>query len=151
MDIGLHFYVSHIKEGDNKVLKKEFEFQKQCLCECLGGDFECFSYHRPPSWVLKDRSNMFHGKINAYGEAFFESSYSKTIKYIADTQHRFKYGSPLDKQILDSFVKFQIYSSDECSQHDPSASENFRNLELESLTIFKNTLSNECNHYTEEI
>ena len=27
MDIGLHFYVSHIKEGDNQVLKKNLNFK----------------------------------------------------------------------------------------------------------------------------
>ena len=65
-----------------------------------------FSFHRLPDWVLAKRSNILGGLINMYGPAFFEFSKKPLeIKYLADSQHRFLYGHPLDDH---KFSKFQI-------------------------------------------
>ena len=149
MEIGLHFYVSHIKEDDNYALEKELNFQSLCINESLGSEISCFSYHRPPKWVLKDRRDFLHNKINAYGESFFEyTNDPKKIKYIADSQHQFKYGTPLDSEVLSKYDKFQILlHPDEWSQISVDSEKNFRNLELENLESFRDTLKMECNHF----
>jgi hypothetical protein len=95
--VGLHCYVSHIDIGDEAALLRELDRQRS-LFEC-GLNFECriFSYHRPPSWVLENRSNLLCGMTNAYGAKYFEySKEPKVIKYIADSMRAWNYGHPLD-------------------------------------------------------
>ena len=69
-------------------------------------DCNYFSYHRPPKWVLENRNDEISGMINAYGPSFFEfSSNPKEIIYLADSQHKWTYGHPLDRL---SSAKIQI-------------------------------------------
>ena len=67
-----------------------------------------FSFHRPaPSpWVLQIRKDYLFGALNAYGPTFFEYTKDpKNIKYFADSNHRWKYGHPIDNL---EFPKIQL-------------------------------------------
>lgn len=106
--VGLHFYISHVPAENFNELEKEFIKQKNIFETGLELPCNIFSFHRPApsSWVLEIRKDYIFGAINAYGPSFFE--YSKTpnkIKYLADSNHRWKYGHPLDKL---NFSKLQI-------------------------------------------
>lgn len=96
-NIGLHLYVTHIKAGDYASLLSELSRQKALFEH--GFDLECriFSYHRPPAWVLENRSNLISDMINVYGSEYFEFSREpKKIKYLADSMRAWNYGYPLD-------------------------------------------------------
>ena len=96
-DVGLHFYVTHINENDNDNLRRNLERQKSLFEGGFSIDCDRFSFHRPPRWVLEKRSDTIDGLINAYGESFFEFSPNPSkIKYVADSQHKWSYGHPLE-------------------------------------------------------
>jgi len=106
--VGLHFYISHVPLNNLKKLEDEFNLQKKIFETGLGLPCKIFSFHRPAphSWILDIREDYLFGSINAYGPSFFEySSNPKKIKYIADSNHRWKYGHPLDNQ---NYSKMQI-------------------------------------------
>ncbi|MEQ3695718.1 MAG: hypothetical protein ABNH02_01995 [Pseudomonadales bacterium] len=146
-DVGLHFYVSHLAEGDYLGLDRELERQSRMFE--LGLDISCtkFSFHRPPSWVLEDRDDLRLGMLNAYGESFFEYSNNPTkIKYIADSQHRWAYGYPRD---FLNFPKLQILLHPDEWTHkgDSSELEFFASLAAEVSAEFIELLDNETKHF----
>ncbi len=106
--VGLHFYVSHVPTNNFEKLEYEFNQQKKMFEAGLELPCKIFSFHRPApsSWVLEIRKDYLFGTINAYGPSFFEYSPNpKQIKYTADSNHRWKYGHPLDNL---EFKKMQI-------------------------------------------
>ena len=144
--IGLHLYISHLEENDWDSLEKELKLQSAIFESSTGIKVKRFSFHRPPKWVLKNRNDWLFGYLNLYGESFFEFSDSpKNIKYIADSQHKFNYGDPLDNH---DFRKYQILlHPDEWTEVGYEDSENFKSLEFEHNMQFKNTLNSETKHY----
>lgn len=128
--IGLHFYFSHITDGDWDRLIKEFSMQMSILNSALGIDCDRFSYHRPKAWVLADREDTFHGVINEYGQTFFEFSPSpELIKYTADSRHQWDYGHPLE---CTGWKRIQILiHPDEWSLNGYGEEDNFRSLKEE--------------------
>lgn len=153
MDIGLHFYVTHIPLGQTEFLEQELIFQAHCISQMAGIECKSFSYHRPPAWVLQDRRDLVCGLINAYGCSFFEcSSNPVNIKYIADSQHKFKYGHPLSQDVLKRFNKYQLLlHPDEWGVSDSGVVDNFKLLIAENKGLFCQTLASECNHYIPEV
>jgi len=145
-NVGLHFYVSHIQEGAWDVLKQELSLQVDIFEAALDIKCDRFSYHRPPKWVLEDRSDDLLGIINTYGDSFFEYSPNpQSIKYMADSRHRFDYGHPLDTH---DYKKFQLlFHPDEWSIEGGDEVNNFRNLEKEHLEKFYVTLNCETKNY----
>ena len=106
--VGLHFYISHVPINNFEKLEYEFTQQKKMFEAGLELPCKIFSFHRPaPStWVLEIRKDYLFGALNAYGPSFFEYSPApKSIKYTADSNHRWKYGHPLDNL---EFSKMQI-------------------------------------------
>ena len=148
--VGLHFYVSHIKKNDWNKLELELEKQKEILEFALDSKIDRFSFHRPPEWVLKRRDDLICDMINMYGESFFEfSPKPKSIKYIADSKHQFKYGDP---QVNTKFTKIQLLlHPDEWSNAGLDAFENFRTLEDEHLHEFFKTINNETKIYKKNL
>ena len=106
--VGLHFYISHVPVNNFEKLEHEFNLQKKIFEAGLELPCKIFSFHRPApsSWVLEIRKDYLFGALNAYGPSFFEYLPDpKNIKYIADSNHRWKYGHPLDYL---EFSKMQI-------------------------------------------
>jgi hypothetical protein len=144
--IGLHLYVSHLKEGDWDGFYLELERQSKLLSECISRKVDRFSIHRPPKWILERRCDVISGMLNFYGDSFFEFNLSpQKIKYFADSQHDFKYGSPLQNH---SFSKVQLlFHPDEWSEKGCDTGENFLELSSEHMQKFKQCLLHETNHY----
>ncbi len=104
--VGLHFYISHVPTNNFEKLEYEFTQQKKMFESGLELPCKIFSFHRPPPWVLEIRKDYLFGALNAYGPSFFEYTPTpKTIKYISDSNHKWRYGHPLDNL---EFSKMQI-------------------------------------------
>lgn len=151
--IGLHFYVSLVPEGADDLMKTELQRQKKMFEAGLGVSCTCFSFHRPPPWVLEIRKDKIGGLLNAYGPSFFEFSKDPIkIKYIADSKHQWSYGHPLDTY---SHRKLQILiHPDEWTEHGYDAKDNFGSLIEEHRDGFFDTLDSETNifkDYREEL
>lgn len=136
--VGLHFYVSHIEQGDLKSLKSELNRQVRLLQESVEAKVDRFSYHRPPSWVLSIDTLQFSSLINAYSAPYFElinGGMPVKVKYIADSNHQWKYGHPLE---INDYKCFQLLiHPDEWSEKGGSEFENFAELinEAKNQTI----------------
>ena len=148
-NIGLHLYVTHIKEGDWDNLEKEVRFQKIILEEIIQDKINSFAFHRPPKWVLENRENVIEGLINLYGDKFFEFSNSpKEIKYLADSKHKWTFGDPLDQYV--NFDRFQInMHPDEWTKIGFGTYENFKSLLDENKNQFLKTLDSETKTFRE--
>ena len=145
--VGLHAYISHLDEGDLSALFGELKKQKEIFEKGLKMDCLCFSFHRPPMWVLKIREDQICGMFNAYGPSFFElSSYPEDIKYVSDSKHDWSYGHPLE---VGERRKLQILAHpDEWTENgDQNLVEFFNQLKYEHEQEFIRTLSKETKHY----
>jgi hypothetical protein len=148
--VGLHFYISDIAENDVGELIRQLKFQTLVLEEALGQKVSQFSYHRPPLWALKLDLKNETDLLNAYAPEFFELTNGTAeplhIKYMADSQHAWKYGHPLT--FRDKYKKFQILMHpDEWSQNGSDPLGNFRELIDLNRSEFLRTLQTECNHF----
>jgi hypothetical protein len=139
--IGLHFYVSHIKEGDIDNLQNELKRQVNVLQECINTKIDRFSYHRPPSWILSVDTYKFSNLINAYSSPYFElikNSVPDKVKYIADSNHRWNYGHPLE---IEGYKCFQLLiHPDEWSENGGSDIDNFTDIINEAKNRFINNI-----------
>jgi len=147
--VGLHFYISHVPENNFNKLEQEFIKQKRMFETGLELQCNIFSFHRPApsSWVLEIRKDFIFGALNAYGPSFFEYSPNpKKIKYIADSNHRWKYGHPLDNL---GFSKFQILiHPDEWSDNDKLEELGFlKSLVEDSRKDFISTIDEELGSF----
>ncbi len=127
--IGLHFYVSHLKEGDLKGLENELNRQVSILQECVETKISRFSYHRPPSWTLSIDTSEFSDLINAYSYPYFElitTGNPVKVKYIADSNHKWKYGHPLEVKKYKCF--HLLIHPDEWSEQGGNEYENFTGI-----------------------
>ena len=144
--VGLHLYVSHIEAGNWKKLEEELINQKNIFELITDRPCDRFSFHRPPKWVFERRDGYIAGILNMYGKSFFEfDSNPKTIKYLADSQHRFQYGHPLNDYRQ---KKIQILlHPDEWSVDGLNTEKNFRALESKHMLQFYKTLDSESKHF----
>ena len=151
--VGLHFYVSHLKEGDLKGLKNELNRQVRILQECVEAKISRFSYHRPPHWALEIDTYQFSNLINVYSHPYFElitTGNPVKVKYMADSNHKWKYGHPLE--IKDCKCFHLLIHPDEWSEKGGNEYENFAgiideakkqiieniNLEYKTFSVIKN-------------
>ena len=146
-DIGLHFYVSHIKNKNLDKLKSELKIQKDIFEGGLNIKCKSFSFHRPPIWVLKIRKDFIGGLLNTYGPSYFEfSKKPNNIKYISDSQHKWNFGHPLD---FTNNQRIQLLlHPDEWSRYgDRNYEEFFYKLINENNNEFLIYLENETKHF----
>lgn len=147
--VGLHFYVSHITPGDLVRLREELALQSKVLELITGHPIGRFSYHRPPRWVLEANEPLCDGMINAYASDFFEltqpGAMPSRVKYIADSQHKWHYGHPLENH---AYEKFQILlHPDEWTEGGMDVVANFRDLIEDHSRQFVECIRGECKHY----
>ena len=144
-NVGLHFYTSHILENDLEKLKKELKIQTIILENCIEEDVDRFSYHRPSKWVLRLDTLEFSSLLNAYSEKYFELLTDEilpvNIKYIADSNHCWRYGHPLENH---PYEYFQLcLHPDEWSERGGSDLENFKALISEQELLFIENIDSE--------
>ena len=144
--VGLHFYVSHVEINNWVALLTELETKKEIFETSTKYEIDRFSFHRPPKWVLEKRADTLNKLINMYGPSYFEfTDKPNTIKYLADSMHRFSYGHPLDKM---PFSKYQILlHPDEWTSQGLEEEINFKSLAMESGAEFRRTMNFETKNY----
>ena len=139
--IGLHVYVGDV--WDWRSLENEIQSQKRIFEDGLGMHCDRFSFHRPPPWVLENRSDFIGGMLNMYGKSFFE--YKKNpqhIKYIADSRHEWNYDDPYTNHPKIQLSMHVDEWSDKTTPH-------WDNIIKEHHDEFIDTLHSECTHYHE--
>ena len=147
--IGLHAYISHLKEGDIGSLNNELAKQKNMFE--FGLELNCtnFSFHRPPMWALEIRQDNLCNMLNAYGPSFFEfSSEPKDIKYIADSKHNWPYGHPIEHE-RERKMQILLHPDEWTEDGDETLAEFFNGLKTEHRLEFENTLKNETTRYVQ--
>ena len=145
--VGLHFYISHVPANNFEKLEYEFTQQKKMFESGLELPCKIFSFHRPASWVLEIRKDYLFGALNAYGPSFFEYSPDpKNIKYTADSNHRWKYGHPLDNL---EFSKMQIlvHPDEWSNKKDTTELEFLKSLVDDSRKDFITTVDEELGSF----
>lgn len=109
--IGLHYHRSSAEGPDE--LKADILRQSRILSEMLDIHVDRFSFHRPTREHLA-ADIQIDGLINAYGNRFFvltdDPSDNLAVKYIADSNHQWKYlgGATLSRQLLLRFDRIQL-------------------------------------------
>ena len=146
-EVGLHFYVSHLKPYDYTGLRSELKRQKDLFELALDFPCEIFSFHRPPEWVLELREDQINGIINTYGPSFFEfSPEPQKIKYIADSKHKWSYGHPLNYS-SQRRIQILLHPDEWTINGDCSLEEFFKDLINHKTKIFKSTLLQETKSF----
>ena len=139
--IGLHVYVGDT--WDWRSLEKEIQSQKRIFEDGLEMHCDRFSFHRPPSWVLENRSDFIGGMLNMYGKSFFEySKDAQDIKYIADSRHVWNYGDPYENHP-------RIQLSMHVDEWSEKTTPHWNNIIEEHHKEFIDTLHSECTHYND--
>lgn len=152
-NIGLHVHLGALDNPnlENKI-KKYILDDIETISKYLKIKVNRFSYHRPPNYLLA-MTLKIDGMINAYNPLFFQYYKEKRpekldVYYISDSQHKWNYGSPIDL-IKKNVDKMQIlmhpYS---WSEKGYSSQENFSNLIDEKNHELKDTIKNECKHFS---
>ena len=130
-EIGLHYYASHIEEGNLDELVIDLHRQRDILQRAVGLEIKTFSFHRPQQWMLAAlRDDFVGGLLNQYGNSFFEYDPAPTrVKYVADSRHGWDYGYPLD---FVSSRQIQVLTHpDEWSEKGGDEEANFRAIKAE--------------------
>ena len=126
---------------DWRSLEKEIQSQRRIFEDGLEMHCDRFSFHRPPPWVLENRTDFIGGMLNMYGPSFFE--YHRLpihIKYIADSRHQWNYGDPyINHPRIQLNMHVDEWSDKETNHWD--------NIKEEHAEEFINTLHSECTHY----
>ena len=139
--IGLHVYVGDT--WDWRSLEKEIQSQRRIFEDGLEMHCDRFSFHRPPSWVLENRSDFIGGMLNMYGKSFFEHSKdAQDIKYIADSRHVWNYGDPYENHP-------RIQLSMHVDEWSEKTTPHWNNIIEENHNEFIDTLRSECTHYND--
>lgn len=147
--VGLHFYVSHIKSFEINSLESNLIDQSRMFELGLGLPCEVFSFHRPPRPALEIRENYLCGMINTYGPSFFEFSENPShIKYVADSQHKWSYGHPLEF-VNNPRVQLLVHPDEWTDDGDSGTLDFFQNLIKHKRGIFSQTIDSETKHFSE--
>lgn len=108
--IGLHYHLNG--ETDFLKVRDGIRDQIRILSEMIGEKIDRFSIHRPVKEIYYHKIEI-PGVINAYSPDFFSycddiNKNSKLeVKYIADSKHKWNYGIPMGKDLIES-KKIQI-------------------------------------------
>lgn len=147
--VGLHLYISNLPQMDHKGLRYELERQKTLFEIGLNASCRCFSFHRPPAWVLAIRDDEMGGMLNAYGESFFEyTDVPQSQIYLSDSRHRWKYGYPSD--FLQAERLQILMHPDEWSENiAPNPRDCFSELKETHNREFVDILKSEGQHFAE--
>ena len=148
--IGLHYHLSGLK--DHQRVRDGVRDQIRILSEMIGIRIDRFSIHRPIKEIYYDKISI-DGVYNAYAPEYFtfaESIDENTkldVKYIADSQHRWNYGTPDDTTFRENKKIQLLIHPDFWSIDGKDSLENFRQLIHENNFSFLNTLDSECKHF----
>ena len=108
--IGLHYHRNEQKNMSIDELKMDIQYQAELLGNILEMEIDRFSFHRPLREHL-EANLQIDGLINTYDRRLFvltdEPNQKLDVKYIADSNHQWKYGIPT-KECLEKNPKVQL-------------------------------------------
>ena len=148
--IGLHFAVNELT--DLEEIKEKIILEVKVLSSMLDFTIDAFSIHRPSKEILRENI-VIPGIINAYDKKFFtykeeiNTNEKLEVKYLSDAQHRWNYGIPDSKTILEN-EKVQILTHPySWTKQGYDNLDNFRTLLQEKNDELKDTIDKECKHF----
>ena len=158
-EVGLHVHLGSLKykntleEKDVKeIIKKDIDI----LSRNLDYNVRVFSYHRPTKKILTFNKN-YDGYINAYNSKFFklcdnlEEIKNEDVKYIADSNHKWKYGHPLSENILKYDKIHMLTHPFSWTEKGYKNYHNFLSLANEKVEEMIESMSNEISNFPNEI
>lgn len=146
--IGLHYHRSN--SLDICDVKEDIIFQSDILSKFLDYKIDRFSFHRPLKEYLKMNLKI-RDMINTYSKEFFCYTENFTddidVKYIADSNHQWKYGTPSQK-CFEKYKKIQVLIhplswTEEGSNHEQC----FKEIMNEKRQELIQTIENEWKYY----
>lgn len=150
--IGLHVNTSGLE--DSKQIDHFIKNDCALLERGLGLPIERFSLHRPSFKLLNARIQI-NGLINTYDDLYFhlyekDKPQQLNVHYFSDSEHRWKYGSPLE-QLNPAIQKIQLlihpYS---WSEQGLDNSQNFKDLIAKKYQWMLEAMNSECHNFPQE-
>lgn len=157
--IGAHINTSEFNSTANAMFIGELEDfvvnDMKTLSTYVGVDVDRFSFHRPKAYQLRDYIKI-NGYINAYDDKYFHY-YDENepgelrIKYIADSNHTWKYGHPLNLDISE-VKKLQLLTHPFSWTKDGLANyDNFKSVIDEKTKEMVNSFNSEIKTFPMEL
>ena len=151
-EIGLHFALNGMT--DMELVRKQIKKEIDMLSEMFGFEITTFSVHRPSKDILKENIKL-PGIINAYQDEFFTFAENVTedspvaVKYMADSNHIWRYGYPDEKNIL-GHEKVQILTHPFAwTKTGYDNFDNYKALVTEKTREMIDSIHNECKDFVE--
>lgn len=153
--IGLHVNYS----GLNNLQHIEQLIKKDVMLLEIGLErpIDRFSFHRPSFGLLKQGIKI-HGLINTYDERFFqcyEQAHATpkqfNIYYFSDSEHRWKYGNPMEK-FTQAIKKMQLLTHPySWSKQGFDNERNFQQLIQLKNYFMRKAMNSECHNFPKRL
>lgn len=145
--IGLHAHMDALK--DINYIEDYIINDINILSLFTGLNIDRFSFHRPKKEYLK-LNLIINNIINTYEKKYFhfnEKLYNLNVTYLADSQHKWSYGHPLNLNI-ESINKLQINSHPySWTEKGLDNRQNFVTILSEKNNELKKSINNECKNF----
>ena len=148
--IGLHFTPT---STNHKTIEKEFFELKLILEKYISKEIDRFSFHRPNlNRALLKNNTEIEGMINVYNKLYFEYFEQEVpvkpkVKYISDSNHKWRYGHPLDL-LNNDFKKVHIlFHPFSWSMRGGNNLENFLSLVEEKNNTMLDSINSEISNF----
>lgn len=141
-DIGLHVHCGLL--NDYNTIEDLICTDIDILSKLIGIDIRIFSFHRPTINLLTSNVQI-KGLINTYGKLYFHPYEGKppknlNIKYIADSNHIWKYGYPTTVNHSKLQINFHPFSWSPVGYENTP---NFKHIINEKTTELVNSIASE--------
>jgi len=149
-DIGLHVHCGLLE--DYGTIEEMISIDIDILSKILNIDIRIFSLHRPTIELLTSKINI-KGLINTYGDLYFHTYTGKApenlkIKYIADSNHTWKYGYPTSAGHSKLQCNFHPFSWSNIGYENTP---NFKQIVTEKTKELTSSISNEIKTFPKEL
>ena len=149
--IGLHAHMDALT--DNNKIEEYIINDIDILQNVLNIPIDRFSFHRPKRKHL-EMNLKIEGIINAYENKYFTFSdnlLNLDVVYLADSNHKWKYGYPLDVD-LNLVKKVQLLAHPYSWSKDGNDNlENFRCIVDKKITEIKKSINSEIKNFPKEL
>ncbi len=146
-EIGLHAHMDALK--DTRYIDSYIKNDVNILSALTGFVIDRFSFHRPKREHLELNLNI-PNIINTYDKKYFhltEDLCNLNVTYLADSQHKWNYGHPLDLN-LKVINKLQLLTHPySWTKEGLDNKENFTTLLVEKDNELRNSINNECKNF----
>tara|TARA_B100001564_G_scaffold351843_1_gene358301 strand:- start:6952 stop:7704 length:753 start_codon:yes stop_codon:yes gene_type:complete len=155
--IGAHINTSYLDRINTKELTSIVQDDINTLSSYTDIDIDIFSFHRPTKEQLACYLEI-EGCINAYGKQFFQYCNDITldnkleVTYLADSNHQWKYGHPLDVDFASGVNKLQLNTHPfSWTKYGFGNINNFKSLVAEKNQEMISSIDSEIKNFPQEI